>query len=59
MAMMAILELAIEHGQLRMADIIRVTAAPRATIKKRFKELVDSGHLKRGGAGRSTWYSPA
>lgn len=56
---LAILELAIEHGQLRVADIIRVTQAPRSTIKKRLGELVDSGYLKRGGAGRSTWYSQA
>jgi len=53
----AILDLAAEHGQVHVADIIRVTGAPRATIKKRIGELVESGHLKRGGKGRSTWYS--
>jgi len=53
----AILELASEHGQISIADIIRVTGAPRATIKKRVTELAKSGHLRRGGKGRSTWYS--
>ncbi len=52
----AILELAGEHGQIRIADVLRVTGAPRATAKKRLRELVESGHLQRGGKGRSTWY---
>jgi Fic family protein len=52
-----IIDLAAEHGQISIADIIRVTKAPRATIKKRVTELAKSGHLKRGGKGRSTWYS--
>ncbi len=55
----AIIELASEHGQISVADIIRVTQAPRATIKKRLTELVQAGHLKRGGKGRSTWYAIA
>lgn len=53
----AILDLAAEHGQISVGDIIRVTKAPRATVKKRVTELAKSGHLKRGGKGRSTWYS--
>lgn len=51
-----ILDLAAQHGQISVADIIRVTQAPRATIKKRLTELAKSGHLKRGGKGRATWY---
>lgn len=54
-----ILDLAAEHGQIRVADIIKATSAPRGTIKKRLTELVESGHLKRGGKGRSTWYALA
>ncbi len=53
----AILDLATEYGQIHVADIIRVTQAPRGTIKKRLAELTGAGHLKRGGRGRSTWYS--
>lgn len=56
---LAILELASEHGRIKTADIIRTTKAPRATVKKRLSELVASGHLRRGGKGRSTWYSLA
>jgi len=54
----AILDLAAEHGQIAVAEIMRATDAPRATIKKRLTELVRAGHLRRGGKGRSTWYSP-
>ncbi len=55
----AILDLAAEHGQISVADVIGVTAAPRATIKKRLTELTQSGHLRRGGKGRATWYTLA
>lgn len=55
----AIIDLAAEHGQISVADVIRVTQAPRATIKKRLTELTRSRHLHRGGKGRSTWYSLA
>ena len=54
-----ILDLAAEHGQISVADIIRVTRAPRGTIKKRLTELVKAGHLKSGGKGRGARYSPA
>ncbi len=54
-----ILDLAAEHGQISVADIIRITDAPRGTIKKRLTELTTLRHLKRGGKGRATWYSPA
>jgi Fic family protein len=52
-----ILDIAADHGQIRVSDIIRITSAPRATIKKRLAELVLATHLKRGGKGRSTWYA--
>ncbi len=53
----AILELAAEHGRIRVGDIVHVTGAARSTVKKRVTELTQSGHLRRGGKGRSTWYS--
>lgn len=53
----AIIDLAAEHGQISVADVIRVTKAPRATVKKRLTELTKARHLKRSGKGRSTWYS--
>jgi Fic family protein len=54
-----ILDLAAEHGQISVADVIRVTQSPRATIKKRLTELTKARHLRRSGKGRSTWYSLA
>lgn len=56
---LSILDLAGEHGQITVAEIIRVTNAPRATIKKRLSELVKANRLKRGGKARATWYSLA
>ncbi|GJM25908.1 MAG: cell division protein Fic [Phycisphaerae bacterium] len=54
-----ILDLAAEHGQISVADIIKATSAPRGTVKKRLIDLVNFGHLEQGGKGRSTWYSLA
>lgn len=54
-----ILDLAAEHGRIAVADILRLTDAPRGTIKKRLGELVERGKLQRSGRGRSTWYSLA
>lgn len=56
---MAIIELASEHGQIQISDIVRISGAPRATVKKRLGELLQSGHLRRSGKGRSTFYSLA
>lgn len=53
-----IVELAAEHGRISVGEILRVTGAARATVKKRLSELMSSGHLTRGGKGRSTWYAP-
>lgn len=52
-----ILDLAAEHGPISVADVIRATQTPRATVKKRLSELTKSRHLKRGGKGRATWYA--
>lgn len=51
-----ILELAAEHGEVSVADVMRVTSAPRGTIKKRLTELTSEGHLRRAGKGRATRY---
>lgn len=55
----SILDIAAEHGQIRIADVIRMTGAPRGTIKKRIGELMSAGQLQRGGRGRGTWYTLA
>ncbi len=54
-----IIDLAQEHGQVSVANIVRVTEANRNTVKKRLRELVASGYLLRGGKGKGTWYSLA
>ncbi len=54
-----ILDLAAEHAQISVGDIIRATGAPRGTIKKRLTELVEAGHLTPIGQGRGTKYTPA
>ncbi|MFI4870322.1 MAG: Fic family protein, partial [Phycisphaerales bacterium JB061] len=52
-----ILDLAAEHGQISVGDIIRITETPRGTVKKRVTELVESGHLKLVGQGRGAKYT--
>lgn len=55
---MNILELAAQHGQISVGDIMRITATPRGTFKKRLAELVAAGHLKLVGQGRGAKYTP-
>ncbi len=55
---MDILDLAIQHGQVSVAEIMRVTNAPRGTVKKRLLELTEAGHIKPIGKGRATRYVP-
>lgn len=52
-----ILDLAAEHGQIGVGDIMRITATPRGTVKKRLAELVEAGHLKPVGQGRGAKYT--
>ncbi len=54
-----ILQIARVHGQVSVAAALKVTGSPRATIKKRLKELVESGQLRPIGRGRSSAYVPA
>ncbi len=51
-------ELAKQHGQLRMEEIVRATGAARGTVKDRVALLVKNGYLLRHGKGKGTWYSP-
>ena len=52
-----ILELAREMGRVTTGEILLVTQAKRATIKKRLEELVSSGLLQQHGKGKGTWYA--
>lgn len=51
-----ILELATEHGQISIGEIVRATNSPLGTVKKRLAELAKAGHLKSVGKGRATRY---
>lgn len=52
-----ILEIVREHGRVSVAEAARITGTSRNTVKDHLKALTGSGHLKRRGAGRGTWYS--
>jgi Fic family protein len=51
-----IVELAREHGRVRMADVLKLTGASRNTLKEHFRSLVRRGYLNQHGAGRGVWY---
>jgi len=51
-----LLELVTRHGSLSTGELVAGTGAPRGTVKKRLSELVDAGHLKPVGKGRSARY---
>jgi Fic family protein len=53
---LTILELAREHGQLTIGQIVQITGANRNTIKKHLKSLVETRHLTQHGVGKGTWY---
>lgn len=52
-----ILELAKEHGQLTIGQIVRLTGANRNTVKKHLQALVKAKHLTQHGRGKGTWYA--
>jgi Fic family protein len=51
-----IMDLAREHGRIRMAMAVQLTGANRNTLKEHFRTLVERGHLNQHGAGRGVWY---
>jgi len=52
-----ILQLAHIHQKITTADIIKATNAPRSTIKKYLRMLVDHKYLLQHGQGRNVWYT--
>ena len=53
-----ILSLFYSHQPRRtLRDIARRTHASRSTLKKYISELIRSGHLRKRGKGRATWYT--
>ena len=54
-----LLEQCRERGRITVAEAVKLTGANRNTIKDHLGRLVDTGHLKRQGKGRGTWYRVA
>lgn len=52
-----IVDLVKKHGQLKIAQIVELTAANRNTVKKHLGYLVVSNHLSKQGVGKGTRYS--
>lgn len=52
-----ILELASEHGQLTISQIVNITGANRNTIKKHLQTLVANRQISQYGKGKGTWYA--
>jgi len=52
-----IFELAKDRGQIKVEDVLRVTGAPRGTVKNHLAILIKSGYLLQHGKGKGTWYS--
>jgi DNA-binding IclR family transcriptional regulator len=51
-----LLQFARAHGQLTLADAMKLTRANRNTLKLHLRQLVEAGRLRLLGRGRSSWY---
>lgn len=56
---LALLDVVRAHKRATMKLLIEETRGRRSTIKLRLQELVESGKVKRHGAGRGVWYALA
>lgn len=54
-----VLQLTRERGHLSLAEALTLTKANRNTLKRHFRDLVESGHLRLLGKGRGARYEPA
>jgi Fic family protein len=51
-----LLQIARQHGRVTLASALALTKGNRNTLKLHLRLLVQAGHLKRLGRGRSSWY---
>jgi Fic family protein len=51
-----LLQIARQHGRVTLSSALALTKANRNTLKLHLRLLVQSGHLRLLGRGRSTWY---
>jgi Fic family protein len=54
-----IIELTRDRGQIKIAEIEKLTKESRSTIKLRLNELIAQGKISRHGRGPATWYTLA
>jgi len=52
-----VLQLLQTHERLTISQIVEHTGAVQSTLKLRLRDLVNTGHIKRHGKARATWYS--
>lgn len=45
------------QGRITIAEALKLTNAPRSTVKMHFKNLVEQGYLVKHGAARGVWYT--
>jgi predicted HTH transcriptional regulator len=53
----AILERVRKEGRVRMAEMMAMTGAKRATLRSHFRKLVRERRLAQHGENKGTWYS--
>jgi Fic family protein len=51
-----LLQIARQHGRVTLTSALALTKANRNTLKLHLRQLVQAGHLKLMGRGRSSWY---
>jgi Fic family protein len=52
-----LIDIATNHGRFKISEAEAITGANRNTIKLHLKNLVESKHLVKYGAGRGVWYA--
>jgi Fic family protein len=54
-----LLQIAKQHGRVTLASALALTNINRNTLKLHLRQLVQAGHLRMLGRGRSSWYEMA
>src|SRR5215468_5510376 len=54
-----LLQIARQHGRVTLSDALTLTKVNRNTLKLHLRQLVQAGHLRLLGRGRSSWYEMA
>ena len=54
-----LLQIARQHGRITLSSAMVLTNVNRNTLKLHLRQLVEAGHLKLLGRGKSSWYEMA